>query len=67
MPMTLEEYAQHFSKYFRRVDGVILAQSYMKGLIMDGERKSVEPISEKLNVSERGLQRLLTATVIKVK
>ena len=27
---------------------------------MDGERKSVEPMSEKVNASERGMQRLLS-------
>ena len=32
----------------------------MAGLLMDGERKSVEPMSEKVNASERSMQRLLS-------
>ena len=32
----------------------------MTGLLMDGERKSVEPMSERVNASERSMQRLLS-------
>ncbi len=37
-----------------------MAQGYVVGLMMDGDRKSVEPMSEKVHASERGMQRLLT-------
>ncbi|MBW2145431.1 MAG: transposase [Deltaproteobacteria bacterium] len=30
------------------------------GFMMEGERKSVEPMSERVHASERGMQRLLT-------
>ena len=56
----IEEYVAGFAHYFRRVEGVELAQRYVVGLTLDGERKSVEPMSEKVHASERGMQRLLT-------
>lgn len=49
-----------YFKYFHRLEGQELAQSYVVGLMMEGERKSVEPMSEKVNASERSMQRLLT-------
>lgn len=49
-----------FFKYFHRSEGCDLARFYVVGLMMEGERKSVEPMSEKLNASERSMQRLLT-------
>jgi SRSO17 transposase len=49
-----------FYKYFHRSEGRELATCYLVGLMMEGERKSVEPMSEKVNASERSMQRLLT-------
>ena len=49
-----------FLKHFHRSEGRELAQCYVVGLMMDGERKSVEPMSERVNASERSMQRLLT-------
>jgi SRSO17 transposase len=54
------EFMAPFLKYFHRNEGRELAQSYVVGLMMDGERKSVEPMSTRVNTSERGMQRLLT-------
>ena len=56
----IEDYMAMFSSYIKRAEARELAQSYVVGLMMDGERKSVEPMSEKVNASERGMQRLLT-------
>lgn len=56
----IDEYLAPFLKHFRRSEGRELAQSYVVGLMMDGERKSVEPMSERVNASERSMQRLLT-------
>ncbi len=56
----IDEYMVPFFKYFRRSEGRDLAQYYVVGLLMDGERKSVEPMSERVNASERNMQRLLT-------
>jgi SRSO17 transposase len=56
----IDDYMAVFSKYFSRTEGRELASCYVTGLMMEGERKSVEPLSEKVNASERSLQRLLT-------
>jgi SRSO17 transposase len=56
----VDDYMATFSKYFSRAEGKELASCYVTGLMMEGERKSVEPLSEKVNASERSLQRLLT-------
>jgi SRSO17 transposase len=57
----IEEYMAPYYGYFHRSESRELAECYLAGLIMDGERKSVEPMSEKVNASERGMQRLLTS------
>jgi SRSO17 transposase len=49
-----------FYGYFHRSESRELAECYVTGLLMDGERKSVEPVSEKVNASERSMQRLLS-------
>lgn len=54
------EFMGPFYKYFYRQEGRELADGYVVGLVMDGERKSVEPMSARVNASERGMQRLLT-------
>ena len=56
----IDEYMAPFDRFFYRSEGRELAQRYIIGLIMEGERKSVEPISEKVGGSERSMQRLLT-------
>ena len=56
----IDEFLAPFETYFRRSEGRELAESYVAGLLMTGERKSVEPMSERVNASERGMQRLLS-------
>ena len=56
----VDEYMAPFMGFFRNIRGHALAESYVCGLLMDGERKSVEPMSERVNASERSMQRLLT-------
>ena len=56
----IAEYMAPFMKFFHRSEGRALAENYISGLLMDGERKSVEPMSERVNASERGMQRLLS-------
>lgn len=56
----IEEYMRPFLGYFHRSESRELAECYVTGLLMDGERKSVEPMSEKVNASERSMQRLLS-------
>lgn len=56
----IEDYMAAFAPYIKRSEARDLAQCYVVGLMLDGDRKSVEPMSEKVHASERGLQRLLT-------
>ena len=56
----VDEYMAPFMRFFHRSEGRALAESYVSGLLMDGERKSVEPMSERVNASERSMQRLLS-------
>jgi SRSO17 transposase len=56
----IDDYMALYSPYIKRAEARELAQCYVVGLMMDGDRKSVEPMSEKVHASERGLQRLLT-------
>ncbi len=56
----VDEYMAPFMNFFHRSEGRALAESYVSGLLMDGERKSVEPMSERVNASERSMQRLLS-------
>ena len=56
----IEDYMARFTHYIKRYEARVLAQGYVVGLMMDGDRKSVEPLSEKVHASERGMQRLLT-------
>jgi len=56
----IEEYMAPFHRFFHRAEGWALAENYVCGLLMDGERKSVEPMSERVNASERSMQRLLS-------
>lgn len=57
---SIEEYMTPYYGFFHRSESRELAECYLTGLLMDGERKSVEPMSEKVNASERSMQRLLT-------
>jgi SRSO17 transposase len=56
----IDDYMTPFFAHFHRVEGRELARCYVVGLMMEGERKSVEPMSEKVNAPERSMQRLLT-------
>lgn len=56
----IDDYLAAYAPYFRRLEGRELAHCYVVGLMMEGERKSVEPMSERVHASERGMQRLLT-------
>ncbi len=56
----IDDYLAPYAPSFRRLEGRELAHCYVVGLMMEGERKSVEPMSERVHASERGMQRLLT-------
>jgi len=57
---SIEEYLASYASFFSRSEGRELARNYVTGLMVEGERKSVEPMSERVHASERGMQRLLT-------
>jgi SRSO17 transposase len=56
----IDDYMKPFFSYFNRSESRELAENYVTGLLIDGERKSVEPMSENLHASERSMQRLLS-------
>lgn len=56
----VDGYMKPFLGFFHRSESRELAECYVTGLLMEGERKSVEPMSEKVHASERGMQRLLS-------
>ena len=56
----IDAYLKPFLGYFLRTESRELAECYVTGLLTEGGRKSVEPMSEKVNASERSLQRLLS-------
>ncbi len=57
---SIDDYLAPYAEFFRRSEGQELSKCYVVGLMMEGERKSVEPMSERVHASERGMQRLLT-------
>lgn len=46
----LAEYATHFAPSFRRKDQARWAEAYLRGLLQDGERKSVEPLVRRIEL-----------------
>ena len=44
----IADYMAMYSPYIKRAEARELAQCYVVGLMMDGDRKSVEPMSEKV-------------------
>lgn len=48
----IEEYLAPYAPFFRRAEGKELAKCYATGLMMEGERKSVEPMSERVHASD---------------
>lgn len=59
----IETYLAPYGKYFSRAEARNLAARYIQGLLMEGERKSVEPMAQRLGISTRSLQRLLNQAV----
>ena len=50
----IDDYMAMYAPYIKRAEARELAQCYVVGLMMDGDRKSVEPMSEKVHASEKG-------------
>src|ERR687888_2384973 len=46
----LAAYAAHFARQFGRIERTHWAGVYLQGLLLDGERKSIEPLSRRVVV-----------------
>jgi SRSO17 transposase len=55
----LQDYAERFRRAFRRIDRSRHADEYLRGLLLDGERKSVEPMARRLGVDDQALQQFV--------
>lgn len=55
----LDDYARSFRFYFQRIDQSLHARAYLQGLLLDGERKSVEPMARRLGVDDQALQQFI--------
>jgi SRSO17 transposase len=55
----LQDYAVRFRRAFRRIDRSRHADDYLRGLLLDGERKSVEPMARRLGVDDQALQQFV--------
>ncbi|MFZ4526235.1 MAG: IS701 family transposase [Chlorobium sp.] len=59
----LTEYLAPYHPYFYCIKSRETAKCYLAGLMMDGERKSVEPMSVKVNTPERVMQYFLSSAL----
>jgi SRSO17 transposase len=55
----LEDYARGFRPLFQRIDQSLHARDYLHGLLLDGARKSVEPMARRLGVDDQALQQFV--------
>ena len=60
MPERLATYQAHFASAFARSDQAGWAEIYLRGLLSECERKSIEPIALHLGVSIRPLQHFIS-------
>jgi SRSO17 transposase len=55
----LQDYARSFRPHFQRIDQSLHARDYLHGLLLDGERKSIEPMARRLGVDDQALQQFV--------
>ena len=56
----LHAYAWAFRPYFPRIDQCLYGRTYLHGLLLDGERKSIEPLSRRVpGGNEQNLQQFI--------
>jgi SRSO17 transposase len=56
----LHEYAREFRPLFQRIDRYLHGRTYLHGLLLDGERKSIEPLSRRVpGGNEQALQQFV--------
>src|ERR687885_2116558 len=56
----LHAYAREFRPQFQRIDQYLHGRTYLHGLLLDGERKSIEPLSRRVpGGNEQALQQFV--------
>jgi SRSO17 transposase len=58
----LEEFAAEVFAPLRRSDQRDKGQTYLRGLLLDGRRKSMQPMAERLGVDHQGLQQFVSSS-----
>src|SRR3954471_7224931 len=63
----LEEFAAEVFAPLSRSDQRVKGQTYLRGLLLDGRRKSMQPMAERLGVDHQGLQQFVSSSTWAVK
>src|SRR5918911_4631867 len=58
----LEEFAAEMFAPLSRTDQRGKGQTYLRGLLLDGRRKSMQPMGERLGVDHQGLQQFVSSS-----
>src|SRR3954470_6810777 len=58
----LEEFAAEMFAPLTRSDQRVKGQTYVRGLLLDGPRKSMQPMAERLGVDHQGLQQFVSSS-----
>src|SRR3954447_1226649 len=57
----LEQFAVEMFAPLSRSDQRAKGQTYLRGLLLDGRRKSMQPMAERLGVDHQGLQQFVSS------
>ena len=60
----LPEFMAPVTATLGRSERRMAAMQYVQGLLMPGQRKSIEPMAERLGVDAQGLQQFVSASVV---
>src|SRR3982751_4104395 len=58
----LEEFAAEMFAPLSRSDQRLKGQTYLRGLLLDGRRKSMQPMAERLGVDQQGVQQFVSSS-----
>src|SRR3954471_24243031 len=58
----LEEFATEMFAPLSKSDQRVKGQTYLRGLLLDGRRKSMQPMAERLGVDHQGLQQFVSSS-----
>ncbi|WP_435822373.1 transposase, partial [Microbispora bryophytorum] len=58
----LESFAAEMFAPLTRRDQRAKGLTYLRGLLLDGRRKSMQPMAERLGIDHQGLQQFLTSS-----